>query len=57
MTMAALIMIPGIEQLTSEKARVPSWTDRVLYKGDGIQLVEYNRGEQTMSDHRPGINL
>ncbi|KAJ3271167.1 inositol polyphosphate 5-phosphatase [Terramyces sp. JEL0728] len=38
---------------TSEKNRVPAWTDRVLYKGKGISLVEYSRGEQTMSDHRP----
>ncbi|KAI8894882.1 SacI homology domain-containing protein [Globomyces pollinis-pini] len=42
---------------TSEKARVPSWTDRVLYKGDGIRLLEYNRGEQLMSDHRPGMSI
>ncbi|KAJ3256506.1 hypothetical protein HK103_005504 [Boothiomyces macroporosus] len=38
---------------TSEKNRVPAWTDRVLYKGKGIKLLEYSRGEQTMSDHRP----
>ncbi|KAJ3316458.1 inositol polyphosphate 5-phosphatase, partial [Boothiomyces sp. JEL0866] len=38
---------------TSEKNRVPAWTDRVLYKGKGVNLVEYDRGEQTMSDHRP----
>lgn len=38
---------------TSEKARVPSWTDRVLYMGYGVQLLEYARAECLMSDHRP----
>lgn len=37
----------------SEKARTPSWTDRILYKGERIALVEYTRGEQLLSDHRP----
>lgn len=39
---------------TSEKMRAPAWTDRILYKGDGIQLLEYGREELTMSDHKPG---
>ncbi|KAJ8324712.1 Inositol-1,4,5-trisphosphate 5-phosphatase 1 [Batrachochytrium dendrobatidis] len=38
---------------TSEKARTPSWTDRILFKGNNIQLKEYTRGELQMSDHRP----
>ena len=38
---------------TSEKQRVPAWTDRVIYRGDFISLIEYSRGEQVMSDHRP----
>ncbi|KAI9356202.1 SacI homology domain-containing protein [Zopfochytrium polystomum] len=38
---------------TSEKARVPSWTDRILHCGDGIRLLEYARAECLMSDHRP----
>ena len=38
---------------TSEKQRVPAWTDRVIYRGDFISLLEYGRGEQVMSDHRP----
>ncbi|KAJ3328571.1 inositol polyphosphate 5-phosphatase, partial [Kappamyces sp. JEL0680] len=38
---------------TSEKQRVPAWTDRVMYKGSTVQLLEYARGEQVMSDHRP----
>ncbi|KAJ3353176.1 hypothetical protein HDU83_007156 [Entophlyctis luteolus] len=38
---------------TSEKKRVPAWCDRILYKGDGILPEYYERGECTMSDHRP----
>jgi hypothetical protein len=40
---------------TSEKQRTPSWTDRILYKGPMKQvlLIEYNRGECLISDHRP----
>lgn len=43
---------------TSEKQRIPSWTDRVLWKGnkkDFCKLLSYNRYELLMSDHRPGI--
>lgn len=39
---------------SSEKQRIPSWTDRVLYKGRGISLYKYNRAELMTSDHRPG---
>jgi hypothetical protein len=39
---------------TSEKARIPAWCDRILFKGTHIDLIEYSRGEQLMSDHRPG---
>eukprot|EP00049_Salpingoeca_infusionum_P012763 m.236825 g.236825 ORF g.236825 m.236825 type:complete len:1264 (+) comp15265_c0_seq2:330-4121(+) len=39
---------------TSEKQRVPSWTDRVLVKGDHVKIVHYNRNDELlMSDHRP----
>ncbi|KAJ3043130.1 inositol polyphosphate 5-phosphatase [Rhizophlyctis rosea] len=38
---------------TSEKARIPAWTDRVLFKGRHINCREYARGECQMSDHRP----
>jgi hypothetical protein len=38
---------------TSEKQRVPAYTDRILFKGNNVTLIEYNRGEQKMSDHRP----
>jgi hypothetical protein len=39
---------------SSEKQRIPSWTDRVLYKGEGLDLFKYNRAELLTSDHRPG---
>jgi hypothetical protein len=39
---------------SSEKERVPAWTDRILFSGKNIELLDYNRGEQLMSDHRPG---
>ncbi|KAJ3024016.1 UNVERIFIED_CONTAM: hypothetical protein HDU68_008348 [Siphonaria sp. JEL0065] len=52
--------IKSNEYDTSEKKRVPAWCDRILYKssttvvpGEGITLLSYNRGECTMSDHRP----
>jgi phosphatidylinositol-bisphosphatase len=37
-----------------EKGRAPAWTDRVLWKGDNIELVKY-RSHPTLrsSDHRP----
>ncbi|KAI9103073.1 SacI homology domain-containing protein [Phlyctochytrium arcticum] len=38
---------------TSEKARSPAWTDRILYAGRRIDLKEYGRGEMLISDHRP----
>ncbi|KAL5530111.1 SYJ1 [Sanghuangporus sanghuang] len=38
---------------TSEKARIPAWTDRILYKGPDLDLVVYSRAELTGSDHRP----
>lgn len=38
---------------TSEKARIPAWTDRILFKGSALRLQEYNRAELRTSDHRP----
>ncbi|KAI0796871.1 DNase I-like protein [Abortiporus biennis] len=38
---------------TSEKLRIPAWTDRVLYKGDVLDLAVYSRAELKGSDHRP----
>jgi len=43
---------------TSQKRRVPSWCDRVLYEksskcGGKIDLLNYGRKESYFSDHRP----
>mmetsp|Transcript_17903 Transcript_17903/g.25252 ORF Transcript_17903/g.25252 Transcript_17903/m.25252 type:complete len:209 (+) Transcript_17903:55-681(+) len=39
---------------TSYKQRVPAWTDRVLYKPNGVRVLEYRSvTEATHSDHRP----
>ena len=38
---------------TSEKQRVPAWTDRILYRGQGVKLHEYHSANLKMSDHRP----
>ncbi|CAE6454924.1 unnamed protein product [Rhizoctonia solani] len=38
---------------TSEKQRIPAWTDRVLYRGTGLDLAAYDRAELKQSDHRP----
>jgi len=38
---------------TSKKLRVPSWTDRILFRGQEIELDYYNRQEFQLSDHRP----
>lgn len=32
---------------------MPAWTDRILYRGNSIRLLEYTRGELLQSDHRP----
>lgn len=38
---------------TSEKARIPSWTDRILYKGDNLQPMAYSDAKLNLSDHKP----
>ncbi|KAI0089103.1 inositol polyphosphate phosphatase [Irpex rosettiformis] len=38
---------------SSEKMRIPAWTDRVLYKGPSLSLTVYSRAELKGSDHRP----
>ncbi|KAK7054247.1 inositol polyphosphate phosphatase [Favolaschia claudopus] len=38
---------------TSEKMRIPAWTDRILYRGDSLDLSVYSRAELKGSDHKP----
>ncbi|KAI0677390.1 DNase I-like protein [Trametes maxima] len=38
---------------TSEKLRIPAWTDRVLFKGNNLDLAVYSRADLRGSDHRP----
>ncbi|PPQ65581.1 hypothetical protein CVT26_000530 [Gymnopilus dilepis] len=38
---------------TSEKMRIPAWTDRILYRGNALDLSVYSRAELRGSDHRP----
>ena len=38
---------------TTEKARIPAWTDRILFKGSALRLKDYNRADLRTSDHRP----
>ncbi|PWN31587.1 DNase I-like protein [Meira miltonrushii] len=45
---------------TSEKMRVPAWTDRILYKSNypfKMDLILYDRAELLTSDHRPVFAL
>ncbi|KXS19864.1 DNase I-like protein [Gonapodya prolifera JEL478] len=38
---------------TSEKRRMPSWCDRILFRGSHIKLRTFARHECRISDHRP----
>ncbi|ORX47966.1 hypothetical protein DM01DRAFT_1338802 [Hesseltinella vesiculosa] len=42
---------------TSEKQRVPGWTDRIVFKGKYLRQLQYTRAELYTSDHRPVIGL
>ena len=38
--------------------RVPSWTDRILYKNNGnIKLIFYDRIDMNLSDHKPIVGF
>ncbi|PLB54305.1 DNase I-like protein [Aspergillus steynii IBT 23096] len=38
---------------TSEKARIPAWCDRVLWRGTNLHQVNYKAADLRFSDHRP----
>lgn len=38
---------------SSEKARIPAWTDRILRKGPNLRQLAYNCAPLRFSDHRP----
>jgi hypothetical protein len=38
---------------TSEKNRVPSWTDRIFFRGEEVKGLRYDRSEVDLSDHKP----
>ncbi|KAL2142103.1 hypothetical protein VTI28DRAFT_1558 [Corynascus sepedonium] len=38
---------------SSEKARIPAWTDRILRKGSNLRQLAYNAAPLRFSDHRP----
>ncbi|WOL04674.1 type I inositol polyphosphate 5-phosphatase 8-like [Canna indica] len=40
-----------------EKRRIPSWCDRILWRGKGMKQMWYVRGESRFSDHRPVYSL
>jgi hypothetical protein len=37
----------------SEKARIPAWCDRVLWRGSNLQQTHYQTADLKVSDHRP----
>ncbi|OAA65010.1 endonuclease/Exonuclease/phosphatase [Cordyceps fumosorosea ARSEF 2679] len=38
---------------SSEKARIPAWTDRILRRGQNLRQLSYNSAPLRFSDHRP----
>ncbi|XP_028775087.1 LOW QUALITY PROTEIN: type I inositol polyphosphate 5-phosphatase 8-like [Neltuma alba] len=42
---------------SKEKQRTPAWCDRILWKGEGLKQMWYERGESRFSDHRPVYSL
>ncbi|KAJ2781839.1 Inositol-1,4,5-trisphosphate 5-phosphatase 1 [Coemansia interrupta] len=49
---------PGTDTYdTSEKMRVPSWTDRIVYRGGAVRMLKYYRDEIRLSDHKPVMGM
>ncbi|KAL8133354.1 hypothetical protein AgCh_008715 [Apium graveolens] len=47
----------GQTSISKDKRRTPAWCDRILWKGEGIKQMWYERVEFKFSDHRPVCSL
>ncbi|KAI7882994.1 DNase I-like protein [Lichtheimia hyalospora FSU 10163] len=47
----------GKDVYDTRQQRIPGWTDRILYKGNHLKLLQYARAELYTSDHRPVLAL
>ena len=43
----------GLTTANREKARIPAWCDRVVWKGKILKPISYNTAPLRISDHRP----
>lgn len=54
---SSLMTLPPIlesaNSTSSEKARIPAWTDRILRKGAFLRQIAYDSAPLKFSDHRP----
>lgn len=46
-------MVPSKLTILSEKARIPAWCDRVLWRGNNLRQTHYQTADLKVSDHRP----
>lgn len=48
----------GTSEYDSDKVRIPSWCDRILFRGEQVQQVFYNSVMSPLtSDHKPVVSL
>ncbi|KAK1399939.1 type I inositol polyphosphate 5-phosphatase 8 [Heracleum sosnowskyi] len=47
----------GQTSISKDKQRTPAWCDRILWKGEGLKQLWYERVESKFSDHRPVCSL
>ncbi|CAA3019563.1 type IV inositol polyphosphate 5-phosphatase 9-like [Olea europaea subsp. europaea] len=41
------------KRIKEKKRRSPAWCDRIIWFGNGLKQIQYNRGVMRLSDHRP----